>query len=153
MSVIYAAFAFILVLLSLALIPRERYRFIFPVVLVSTLLHSGLIFFLINVIEAYQYAGDEPLAIFGIPIFIVISWIPSFALFLWGLPENLPRWTHYVYIAAFALTGTLIDATFHSIGLRPYNVWFSGWMMFFPLFFIIWLSYIIHLKRLELEKV
>jgi hypothetical protein len=83
----------------------------------------------------------------------LLAWGFSLALFLWGLPEKHPIWTHYVYIAAFALTGTIIDAIFHSIGLRPYSLWFSAWMWFFPLFFIFWITYIIYRKYEKMVKV
>lgn len=142
-----------MVVLSLVLIPRERYRVFMPVIFIATLFHSGLIYIAINIAEAWQYVAEEPFSVFGIPIFILIAWGASLALFLWGLPEKLPRWTHYVYIASFALAGTFIDAIFHSIGLRRYSEWFSGWMWFFPLFFIFWATYTLYLKRMELEGI
>ena len=125
-SLIYPLFATILVLLSLALIPREQYRVYLPVIFIGSLIHALLIFFAVNIIEAWQYAYDEPFAAFGIPIFILVAWGAALTLFLWGLPEKLPTWTHYVYIASFALAGTFIDNTFHSLGLRPYSPWFSA---------------------------
>ncbi len=152
-SLVYPIFASILVILSLVLIPRDSYRAYLPVIFIATLFHAGLLYIVINILDAWEYVGDDPFAVFGIPIFILIAWGASLALFLWGLPEKLPRWTHYVYIGSFALAGTFIDATFHSIGIRPYSEWFSGWMWFFPLYFIFWITYLIYLKRLELEKV
>jgi hypothetical protein len=150
-SFIYPLFAFVLVLLSLALIPREHYRVYLPVIFIGTLIHALLLYISINLIEAWQYENADPFAVFGIPVFILIAWGAAFALFLWGLPEKLPRWTHYVYIASFAFSGTLIDSTFHSLGLRQYSSWFSAWMWFFPLYFIFWITYMIYLKRKELE--
>jgi hypothetical protein len=152
LSYLYPVFAFTLVLISLALIPRESYRVFLPVIFLATLVHAGLLYLAINIVDAWQYAANEPFSVFGIPIFILIAWGPSLALFLWGLPLGLPRWAHYVYIASFALAGTIIDATLHSVGIRPYSPWFSGWMWFFPLFFIFWLTYALYLKRLELEE-
>lgn len=151
-SPIYLVFALALGLLSLILIPRERYRAYLPVLLIGTLIHTILLYISINIIKAWQYADAEPFAVLGIPVFVLLAWGFSLALFLWGLPEKSPRWTHYVYIATFALTGTVIDATFHSIGLRPYSSWFSPWMWFFPLFFIFWITYFIY-TRYEKMKV
>lgn len=153
LSFTYPLFAVVLVMLSLVLIPRERYRFLLPVIFISTLIHAGLLYFAINIVEAWQYVADEPVSVFGVPLFILIAWGASLALFLWGLPVKLPRWAHYIYIVSFALAGTLIDATFHSIGLRSYSRWYSGWMWFFPLLFIFFITYLIYLKRLELEQV
>jgi hypothetical protein len=150
-SMIYPIFAITLVVLSLVLIPRERYRIFLPVIFLSTLIHAGLIYMAMNVAQAWQYLGDEPFSVFGIPIFILMAWGAAFALFLWGLPERLPRWAHYVYIASFALAGTIIDATFHALGLRSYSGWYSAWMWFFPLFLMFWLTYIIYRQRVKLE--
>ncbi len=69
-SFLYPAFAFILVLVSLILIPRERYRIIFPVIIISVLIHAVFLYVAINVVRAFQFSNDEPFAILGIPIFI-----------------------------------------------------------------------------------
>jgi len=153
MSLIYPMFSISLVIISLILIPRERYRVFFPIIIVSVLIHAVLLYVTINIIEAWQYVGDEPFAILGIPIFISISWGPSFALFLWGLPERLPRWTHYVYIAFFAVIGVVLDMLFESLGLRPDSAWYRPWMWFFPLYLLYWLTYTIYQKRRELENI
>ena len=150
-SLVYPVFAFILVVISLFLIPRERYRFLLPVVIISVLAHAIVLYLTINVVEAWQFAQHEPFSILGIPIFISISWGPSFALFLWALPEKLPRWAHHIYIATFALIGVFIDMTFESLGLRPSSDWYSAWMWFFPLYFLYWLSYNLYQKRNNLE--
>lgn len=152
-ALVYPVFASTMVVLSLVLIPRERYSVFLPVIFIATLIHSGLLYVAINIIEAWQYVGDEPFSVFGIPLFILIAWGAAFALFLWGLPEKLPRWGHYVYITAFALGGTILDSMFHSLGIRAYSEWYSGWMWFFPLFLIFWVTYILYLKRLELEVI
>ena len=152
-SSLYFIFALALVTLSVVLIPREDYRLFLPVLFIGTLVHAGLLYTSINIVGAWQYAQAEPLAVFGIPIFILIAWGAALALFLWGLPEGLPRWAHYVYIGSFALAGTIIDSTFHSVGLRLYSQWYSGWMWFFPLFFIFWLTYSIYMKRMGLERI
>ena len=153
MSLIYPMFSISLVIISLILIPRERYRVFFPIIIVSVLIHAVLLYVTINIIEAWQYVGDEPFAILGIPIFISFSLGPSFALFLWGLPERLPRWTHYVYIASFALIGVIIDMLFQSLGLRPGSEWYRPWMWFFPLYLLYWVTYTIYQKRRELENI
>jgi hypothetical protein len=152
-SPIYLIFALLLGLISFVLIPRERYRAYFPVLLVATLIHAGLLYVTVNIIKAWQYAAAEPFALFGIPVFILLAWGFSLALFLWGLPERAPVWTHYLYILAFALAGTIIDATFHSVGLRPYSQWYSAWMWFFPLFFIFWITYVIYKKYEKIIKI
>ena len=150
-SLVYPVFAFILVIISLILIPRERYRFLLPVVIISVLAHAIVLYLTINVVKAWQFAQHEPFSILDIPIFISISWGPSFALFLWALPEKLPRWAHHIYIAVFALIGVFIDMAFQSLGLRPHSEWYSAWMWFFPLYFLYWLSYNLYQKRSNLE--
>jgi len=152
-SLIYPAFTFILVLISLILIPRERYRIFFPVIIISVMIHAALMYFAINVVDAFHFIADEPFAILGIPIFISISWVPSFALFLWGLPEKMPHWAFHVYIAAFALIGVFIDMTFQSLGLQLASVWYRPWMWFFPVYLLYWATYILYQKRKQLEKI
>jgi hypothetical protein len=152
-SLIYPAFAFTLLAVSFILVPRERYRIMLPIIILGLILHGAALFFFINVLAAFRFAAAEPFALLGIPVFISISWIPSFALFLWGLPEKLPRWTHYAYIAAFALIGVFIDMSFQSLGLQPASAWYRSWMWFFPLYPIYWVTYFTYLKRLALEPV
>lgn len=150
-SLIYPAFAFTLVLASLVLIPRERYRLIFPVIIFSVFMHTILLYISINVVNAFRFIAAEPFAMLGIPIFVSISWVPSFALFLWGLPEKLPLWVHHVYMAAFALIGVFVDMMFQSLGLQLVSEWYRSWMFFFPIYLIYWLTYILYQKRQNLE--
>lgn len=150
-SLIYPVFSLILVLVSLVLVPRERYRYFFPVIILSMFIHTVLLYSFINVINAFRFIAAEPFAILGMPIFISISWVPSFALFLWGLPEKLPVWIHYVYIAAFAMIGVVVDMTFQSMGLQLASDWYRSWMWFFPIFLLYWVTYAAYQKRRNLE--
>ena len=150
-SLIYPAFALILVILSLILVPRERYRIVFPVIILGVFIHTALLYISINLLGAFRFVADEPFTIAGIPIFILISWVPTFALFLWGLPEKLPLWAHHLYIAAFAMIGVFIDMTFQALELQPTAAWYRSWMWFFPVYFLYWATYILYQKRKNLE--
>ena len=151
-SPIYPIFAAVMIALSILLIPRKYYQYIFPNIFAGTLIVFVILYLASSVINAWKYTYAEPFAFAGVPIFILLAWGGAFAIFLWGLPANLPVWTHYIYIAMFAIVGIMLDDLFHDLGLRPYASWYSAWMWFFPMFLTFWINYTLYKKLKKLEK-
>ncbi len=140
-SPIYPLWAFLMVALSLILVPRKDYQYLLPHGILGVFITGILLAITINIIKAWKYVEIFPFSFWGISIFILLAWGAALILFFWGIPKDLPAWTHYIYISLFAFIGIIIDNTFHNLGLRPYSTWYQSWMWFPVLFFNFWINY------------
>ncbi|MCW3490127.1 hypothetical protein [Dethiobacter alkaliphilus] len=151
-SPIYILWGLGMLALSLILVSREKYRVLLPVTLLGTTVTAFILVIVIHLIQAWQYIEVEPFSVFDVPVFVLLAWLASFVIFLWALPEDLPVWTHYLYIALFSLAGKPIDTIFNSLGLRPYAPWYQAWMWTPVVFLLFWTNYKIYLFRNKLQK-
>lgn len=140
-SPIYPLWAFIMVAISIILVPRKDYKYLLPHGILGTLIIAVILTVSINSIKAWKYVEIEPFSIFGISIFIFVAWGATIIIFLWTLPLDLPDWVNYLYIALFAISGVILDMTFHNLGLRLYASWYRSWMWFFVIYGVFWINY------------
>ena len=146
-SIGYPTWAIFMLILSLVLVDRKKYQYLFLHGILGAFITSIILIFNINIIKSWRYVENGPFSILGVSVFIILAWFATKVLFLWGLPKNTPIWVHYFYIGLFAILGAGIDNIFHDMGLRPYADWYRAWMWFFVLYFNFWLSYKIYLLR------
>lgn len=143
-SPVYFYWGIAMIALSILLVPREQYRQLIPYALAGT----GIVYIVLTlaskVFKAWEYIEVEPFSLFGTPIFVLAAWGATFIIFLWALPRHLPVWIHYVYISFYGFMGVILDYFFHQYGLRPYAPWYNGWMWFFPVTLVFYLSYKIY---------
>lgn len=151
-SPLYPIWALILVILSLIIVPRKDYQYLLPHGLLIGIVSGIFLIVTVNLIKAWNYVDVFPYSFLGISIFIIAAWSASTIIFLWALPEDLPVWTHYVYIALYAIIGVVIDSTFHNLGLRPYADWYKSWMWFIVVYIIFWINYKIYIIRRHFNR-
>lgn len=148
-SPIYPIWALIMVALSLVLVPRKDYSYLLPHGFLGAAITGFVLILQINYIKGWLTVDAFPFSFLGASVFIIAAWGAVKIIFLWALPEDLDRWTHYLYIALYAMAGVIIGSVFHNLGLRPHASWYSGWMWFFPLYLLFWIDYKIYLLRRE----
>ncbi|MFW6281790.1 MAG: hypothetical protein ACOC1O_03220 [bacterium] len=147
LSLFYPIFMTFLLTLSLILVNRKKYQYLFFHGLLGAIISSLILIINIHLIKAWNYVETGGYSVLGVPIFILVAWIAAIILFLWGLPETKFKWVHYLYIGLFALIGAGIDNIFHDLGLRSYADWYRVWMWFFVLYLNFWISYKIYFLR------
>lgn len=140
-SAIYPIWALIMVALSLVLVPRKDYRYLLPHGFLGAVITGFVLILQINFIKGWVTVDAFPFSFLGASVFIIAAWGAVKIIFLWALPEGLDRWTHYLYIALYAMAGMIIEYVFQNLGLRPHASWYSGWMWFFPLYLLFWIDY------------
>ena len=146
-SPVYPLWAVFMLVLSLILVNKEEYKYLFPHGLLGGVTTSIILIIFIKIIKSWKYTSSNPYIVLGVPIFIVLAWFAAKIIFLWGLPKKTSKWVIYLYIGLFAILGAAIDYIFHNLGLRPYAKWYRAWMWFFVLFLNFWISYKIYLLR------
>lgn len=151
-SPIYPLWAFMMVALSIILIPRKEYKYLLPHGILGILSIGIMLAVAINIIKAWKYAEIGSLSLLGIPLFILGAWGATIIIFLWAIPYNLPNWVNYLYIALFAIISVILDITFHNLGLRPFASWYRSWMWFFVTYGVFWINYKVYMMRLNYEK-
>ena len=152
-SPVYPIWALIMAVLSLVLVPRKDYQYLLPHGILGGAITGFFLILQTNYIKGWITLDAFPFTFLNVSVFIIVAWGFTKIIFLWSLPKDIDRWTHYLYIALYAMVGVVIGSVFHNLGLRPHAPWYSGWMWFFPLYFFFWIDYKIYLLRLKLSKV
>lgn len=119
-SPIYPIWALIMVALSLVLVPRKDYSYLLPHGFLGAAITGFVLILQINYIKGWLTVDAFPFSFLGASVFIIAAWGAAKIIFLWALPEDLDRWTHYLYIALYAMAGVIIGSVFHNLGLRPH---------------------------------
>ena len=96
-SPVYPLWAVFMLVLSLILVNKEEYKYLFPHGLLGGVTTSIILIIFIKIIKSWKYTSSNPYIVLGVPIFIVLAWFAAKIIFLWGLPKKTSKWVIYLY--------------------------------------------------------
>lgn len=119
----YIIFAFVLLFVSLFLVPKKYFKlyfydsllwgFVISIIFTSTSSYLGLF--------KYQYLG--PFSVLGSPLWLDLAWSPTVMIFLYFLPPKKMGKRFWVYLLSFSLLSMSLDVVFNGLGLLRYIFW------------------------------
>lgn len=128
LSFSWIAFAILVWVITLILVPKERIGKFFHVGLVGGFLLAITLNILgVSVLHLWRY-GPDIIAFNGIPLAIPLAWTAEVILYVNYLPEH--KLSIVLYTVAFVTIATIADYFCVKLGMRVYLNW-SLWSMFF----------------------
>ncbi len=131
------------------LVPRERILRILPVSAVYGISVGAITYYSIqNLLEVWRFQNADLITVAGIPVFIVMAWVPYLTIFL----HLLSQYTSFYLKALLTITAAVV-ATFFQFLLEANNMVVMGnwswWGNFLISSVIILVALFIH-HRIEL---
>lgn len=116
-------FSFIVLGITLILVPRTHVRRLFLVSLLWGVLFSWVMTWLLIRLGFFRFEYSAPFVLAGVPIWKAFGWSPSTMLFLYFKPPLKRALLFAGYVITFSLISAMVDATFHGLGLIAYLRW------------------------------
>jgi hypothetical protein len=143
----YIIFAFLMFLLQVVLVPREKIRKLFWFSLIWGPAVDLFLVWITRALQLYQYHYLEPFEFLGAPILNSLAWSPAIILFIHFLPERKERYAVPLYIGVFSMVGVFVGAYYTELGLIQNIHFHYGWR--FPIWYLWFSAAYWHYRKLK----
>lgn len=123
-NLVWVEFFILVSIMMLVLVPRERIVQLLPFGLVAGFVVAFIIQVLaVSILQLWSFNHLSFISFRGIPIFVVLAWIPSTIIFAHLVISSNTTIILYILPFGFALISTIVEYLFVHFGYRTYLRW------------------------------